>query len=539
MYLGLGSLLALVIQNLPFYLQDTTTAESRCLDLESTLNIENTTILNVAYVRGDTRVQPQGTCAGEAHVSVSLCRVQYVTHTSARSAIHAEAWLPDEWYGRFLVAGNGGLGGCIPYNLLDYGSSMHFATIAADNGHDGYTAVPFLHNDQVLQDFATRSIHIASLTGKEILRTYYARPHAKSYFLGCSTGGRQGTYSAVHHAENFDGILAGAPGTDWNHLMHWMGMLARAVGAPNASKSASFIPPELWRVVAEEVMAQCDGLDGLEDGMISEPDECGFRPEVLLCGGARGNKECLTPAQVDALRTIYSPLYDAGQLVYPRFDPGSEGVGMPFTGEFPELLSQWFKYGVINATSYDFSTYGPAEGRLMDSINAGGIATWDGNMSAFRDRGGKYLTYHGQADWIVPAGNSKRQYSLVSSTMGLSTPEMDSFYRLFLAPGMAHCLDGPGAWDFGQLGHAEAVTLWQSDLELTMGLRHAAAGNVHTPVRNDSAHNILLALVDWVEGGMAPETITGTGDDGVERAHCRYPAVSMWDEESEEWQCVM
>ncbi|KAJ6502270.1 tannase and feruloyl esterase [Mycena sanguinolenta] len=483
--------------------------QAKCLALKSSLNLENTTILDVAYVLGRTTMNNQGSCFDKAHVSSPLCRVQFSTQTSATSAIRAEAWLPDEWHGRFLGLGNGGLGGCIFYNELDYGSSMHFATVGSNNGHDGYTGLPFLGHPEVLNDFAFRSIHAEAVIGKQIVEAYYGKPHTKAYYLGCSTGGRQGTQAALQYPEDFDGILAGAPATDFNRLLHWMGMTARAIGAPNppAAPAPEFIPPELWRVVAEEVLAQCDTLDGVRDEIITEPDACDFRPEALACGGG-SNERCLTPPQVEALHKIYAPLCDNGELVYPRSDPGSEGAhlgGITFSGDFPNITQDWLKYAVLNVTEFDFTTYGPAEGRLMDAINPGGIATFDGDMSAFRDRGGKFLTYHGRADPVIPSSNSKRMYSLLAHTLG--TPSLDVFYRLFLVPGMAHCTGGlsGAAYKFGQLG----------------------ATNAH----NASSHNALLALVDWVEGGVGPENIIGTSVDGKEREHCRYPMRSVWDGE--------
>jgi len=118
-----------------------------------------------------------------------------------------------------------------------------------------------------------------------------------------------------------------------------MGMMARTVGAPKPASSASFISPELWELVAAEVLAQCDALDGVRDGIITEPDECDFRPEALLCPSGSSTK-CLTPPQVAALRKIYAPLYDGGELLYPRLDPGSERIytgRATFSGEFPQL----------------------------------------------------------------------------------------------------------------------------------------------------------------------------------------------------------
>ncbi|KAJ7695354.1 tannase and feruloyl esterase [Mycena rosella] len=478
---------------------------AKCLSLKSSLALDNTTILDVSYVSAGTTVRPYGTphesCMKKAHISAPLCRVQFSTATSATSAVRGEAWLPDEWYGRFLGLGNGGLDGCMYYNELDYGSALHFATVGTNNGHDGRVGHPFLGNEEVLNDFAFRSIHIEAVIGKQIVAEYYGRPHAKAYYIGCSTGGRQGTQTALKYPEDFDGIIAGAPATDFNRLLHWAGTLSRYVGAPNINSAPTFITPELWKFVAQEILNQCDGIDGVVDGIITEPDACEFRPEELLCDG-NGNSKCLTRLQVEALRKIYSPLYGNGELIYPRFDPGSEGISpLLFAGKFPLSTTDWLKYAVLNTSDFDFSEYGPQHGRLMDDINPGGIATFDGDFSAFRDRGGKFLTYHGRGDPLIPSGNSKRVYDLVARTLGPAS--LDAFYRLFLVPGMGHCKDGPGAARFGQLGGQNAV--------------------------NASAHNVLLALVDWVEGGMAPDTIIGTAEDGATRVHCRYPQRSIWD----------
>jgi feruloyl esterase len=227
----------------------------------------------------------------------------------------------------------------ISYEDLDYGSTLHFATIASNNGHDGRTGLPFLGKPEVINDFAHRAIHVEVILGKQIVEAYYGRPHAKSYYMGCSTGGRQGAQSALRYPADFDGILAGSPAIDFNHMMYWVGMLGKAVGAPLGDASPSFISPALWEVVAAEVISQCDALDGVRNGIIDEPDACDFRPEALMCGGdEEDSSTCLTVPQIDALRKIYSPLYADGELKYPRFDPGAEGspaIPLTFSGDFP------------------------------------------------------------------------------------------------------------------------------------------------------------------------------------------------------------
>ncbi|KAF7344213.1 Carboxylic ester hydrolase [Mycena venus] len=479
---------------------------SQCLALQHTLHLENTTILNVTYLAAPTNVSTPGTCQSTAQVSAApLCRVQFVINTTSTSAVHAEAWLPDTWFGRFLGLGNGELGGCVDYNNLDYGTSLHFAAVSSDNGHDGSGAA-FLHHPEIINDFAFRAVHVEAVIGKEIVRAYYGRPVAKSYYLGCSTGGRQGTQAALKFPEDFDGIVAGSPATDFNHAAVWQGMMSRYVGAPTSAVAPSpkFLPPALWSVVSAEILRQCDGLDGVLDGIITEPDECDFRPEAIQCTGGN-TTDCLTPTQVESVQNIFTPLFGVdGQLIYPRYSPGAEADPsqfLSFGGDIFSLTLDWGRFAILNDTTATLANLSVQDVPLWDSINPGGIATFNGDLSAFRNRGGKFLTYHGRRDPIISSTNSKRMYDLISHT--LSLPSLDDFYRLFLIPGMGHCSGGLGAPSFGQANDFNVV--------------------------NASSHNILLAMVDWVEGGVAPDTIIGSGANNAVRTHCRYPWRSVFN----------
>ncbi|KAJ6474013.1 tannase and feruloyl esterase [Mycena vitilis] len=489
--------------------------EENCLSLQTSLQLENTTILNVTYVAAPTNVTTLGICQSTAPVtSAPLCRVQFVINTTSTSAVHGEAWLPDTWYGRFLGLGNGGLGGCVHYVGLDYGTSFHFATVGTDGGHDGGggsdpgDAHQFLNHPEVINDFAWRAVHVEAVIGKQIAEAYYGRAAAKSYYLGCSMGGRQGTREALQFPEDFDGILGGAPATDFNHAVGWIAMNGRYFGAPTTPAEASpkWLTADLWALVSAEVLKQCDALDGVVDGIITEPDACSFRPEALQCT-TNQTSACLTSVQVNALQNLYSPLYGLqGELMYPRFTPGAEADPLSaasFPGIFP-FATNWVHFAVLNDTTYDFSDFGLADIEAMDHDNAGGMKTFSGDLSAFRNRGGKFLTYHGRRDPIISSTNSKRVYDLVSRTLGL--PTLDDFYRLFLVPGMGHCGTGIGANAFGQ------------------GIFEGQDARV-----NASSHNILLALVDWVENDVAPGTIIGTAADGSVRTHCRYPQRSVLD----------
>lgn len=183
-------------------------------------------------------------------------------------------------------------------------------------------------NPEVLADFTTRSIHIAATVGKRLTEAYYTQKAGHAYFLGCSAGGRQGIYAAIHHPDDFNGILAGAPTTNMISILGWVGMMARYLGAPNPEESASYIPSELWQTINAEVLRQCDAMDGVIDGIITEPDACQFRPEELLCkyGWTSSlSKDCLSREQVETLKKVYGPLYGSdGEFVAPGFTPGAE-----------------------------------------------------------------------------------------------------------------------------------------------------------------------------------------------------------------------
>jgi feruloyl esterase len=219
----------------------------------------------------------------------------------------------------------------IDYSDLDYTSSLHFAAIGSDNGHDGWGGLPLLNQPEVITDFAWRSIHVSSELGKQIVEHYYGAKANKNYYLGCSTGGRQGMQSALKFPGDFDGILAGAPAVDFNHLVSWIALLAIDLGFPNGESAPSAIPDSLWAIISAEIIKQCDLLDGVADGIISEPDDCHFNPDGLLCGvSTNDTSQCLSQPQLAAVKKIYAPVIDPNdnKFIYPRFDPLAENQTM-------------------------------------------------------------------------------------------------------------------------------------------------------------------------------------------------------------------
>lgn len=274
----------------------------------------------------------------------NVCRVTATIPTSHRSEVKVEAWLPDTnvWQGRFLAVGNGGLGGCFVYDDLLHGSGIyHMATVNTNNGHDGNTAEPMLNNEDVLEDFVWRALEVEHDVGLEITEAYYQRKPSKKYYQGCSTGGRQGMYLAQYLPELYDGVIAGAPAIDQQHLGDQFGRLGVINGfKSNLADTNLVVGIDDLPVITAEVLKQCDTLDGVKDGIIDEPDKCNFKAEKLLCSEmqlAAGQTTgiCLNKEQVNVVKEFFTPLYfPDGKLMYPRFDPG-------FTSSQPYMFNSF------------------------------------------------------------------------------------------------------------------------------------------------------------------------------------------------------
>ncbi|KAL3480816.1 Tannase/feruloyl esterase [Aspergillus californicus] len=502
--------------------------QERCLSLSRKLIIPEANKIASKIVIADSTIQftdADPTCGRPSqHVSVNICRVILQVATSRRSSIKMEAWLPERWSGRFLSTGNGGLGGCIQYEDIEYAAALGFAAVGTNNGHDGMTGLSFLNNSDVIQDFAYRAVHTGVMLGKEITKTFYGIPHTKSYYLGCSTGGRQGFKEVQAFPGDFDGVVAGAPAFSFNNLTSWSCHFLPLTGPVGAD---TFIPMDMWPIIHQDVLEQCDALDGVIDGILEVPDLCNYNPDRLLCDAGQTNR-CLTAPQLHTLRKAYLPLLGIdGSLVYPRMQPGAELTGAPqtyFTGE-PFGAADWFRYAIFNDPSWDPFSLQPEDYALSSQMNLFNIETWEGDLSVFHKRGGKLLHYHGLADGTISSDNSPRFYEHVSQTMRLAPAEMDEFYRYFRISGMAHCGGGPGAAFIGN------------------SARNAAS--------LEPDENVLMAMVRWVEEGIAPDTIMGTayvnGSKGAgvdfKRRHCRWPYRNMYKgvgsaKNADNWECL-
>jgi feruloyl esterase len=216
----------------------------------------------------------------------------------------------------------------VDYANLDQGSYLHFATIGTNNGHDGnFDESAFLmpSMNETVTDFSHRAVHVAAQVGKNLTSIYYGSDPHHSYYDGCSAGGRQGISVAYRYPEDFDGVVAGSPAVDWNDLLGSSAIWASHV----AFKTCSYISSDFWTTtVTQEVLRQCDSLDGRIDGIIADPNVCQWDPTTLLCTDkdAKDPSGCLIQSQVDGLKEFYEPILDSdGELLYARFDPGAEG----------------------------------------------------------------------------------------------------------------------------------------------------------------------------------------------------------------------
>ncbi|KAF9879161.1 hypothetical protein CkaCkLH20_03394 [Colletotrichum karsti] len=508
-----------------------------CLALTPQTTVENSKIRVLEFASSGTKLEfpEQSESCGRSSqvVRANICRVAMNVTTSGKSEVVTEVWMPEKWNGRLVTVGGGGLDGCVHHEDLAYATANGFAAVGTNNGHDGTTASQFLNNDEVVLDFASRALHVGVVAGKQLVQSLYKTETKKSYYLGCSLGGRQGIQAADMFPEDFDGIVAGAPAVDFNNLYSWRAgffPLTGAAGSPN------FIKPEVWKTtIHNEILKQCDKLDGAEDGILEDPSRCVFEPKRLRCNSRTADRsKCLTNAQIDIVRKIFSPTnYPNGTFFWPAMNPGSELVSADglYSGKPFALSQNWFRFAVHNDPKWDPATYRlERDGVLADQKNPGGVRTNPSDLSAFKNRGGKLLMYHGLQDNQITSFHTPVFYERLLKGMKLDNAGMDEFARYFQISGMFHCNAGPGAWVIGQGGGAASI-----------------ADNLPF----DAEHNVLAAVVNWVESGAAPDTIKGTkfvndsADQGVEfqRKHCRYPLRNTFKDNgsgpknADNWEC--
>jgi feruloyl esterase len=401
-----------------------------------------------------------------------FCRVEATLAPSSDSDIKVEVWLPASgWNRKFQAVGNGGWAGVISYGALAEGVKAGYAAASTDTGHTGGSGAFALGHPEKLIDFSWRSEHEMTVKGKAIAQAFYGSAPRKSYWNGCSTGGRQALKEAQMFPEDFDGIIAGAPGNR-TAMGLW---IAQAL----LKDPAAHIPPAKFPLIHKAAIEACDAVDGVKDGLIDDPTRCKFDPGILLCKGSE-NETCLTAPQVDAARKVYGPGRNprTGLELFGALAPGSE-LGWAVMGGGPEpyapILDQ-AKYVVYKDPSWDWRTFDfDKDNARFESPEYLIMNATDPNLGKFIGHGGKLLMYHGWADQNVSPYQTVRYFRNVQDTMSAS--KVKDSVVLFMVPGMAHCSGGEGCGVFDKVG---TLDRWveQGKTPVSIIASHATAGKI-------------------------------------------------------------
>ncbi len=433
-----------------------------------------------------------------------------------------ELRMPENWQGRLLYMGGGGLDGVLnpaialqgPVTTPDSKSAlgMGYAVVSSDGGHQdaarGFGDGAFGSDPEARADYNYLSTKRVSDVARKVIAGFYGSPIKYSYFQGCSNGGREGLMEAERYPESFDGIIAGAPAFNLTHAAiaeAWntveLASIApkKADGTPDLAQSLT--EPDL-KLLVSAVLDKCDALDGLKDGLIFNPGACRFDPSVLTCSAGQSSG-CLPAEKVRVIEAIFKGPHDSsGKAIYSTwpYDSGdsAEGWRVWMTGFgpvpsinvmiFPSFFNGLALAGVpprIDIFKFNFDTDAARIDKAANEINATST-----DWTAFRKRKGRLLLYTGMSDPVFSGHDLIRYYQQIEQDNG-GERETQAFARLFLVPGMNHCSGGPGLDDFDTLD----------------------------------------AMQSWVEEGKAPETMLSKGRafPGRTRPLCAYPKITKYD----------
>ena len=422
----------------------------------------------------------------------AFCRVVGRIQPEPGSDIGFEVWMPSAgWDGRLHGVGIGGFAGSIDYLTLGLALKAGQAGVATDTGHKGGAQDSSWakgHPERV-RDYGWRAIHLTTVAAKQLVHAFYGRGPDRSYFVGCSGGGRQGLMEAARYPDDYDGVVAGAPAASWTDLAIAMINPVQAQLPPGA-----VIRPEQATLIQDEVLRQCDALDGQVDGLVGDPRQCRLDVSKLACGASK-SPQCFSPPQLAALSRIYAGPRDAsGRQLAGAYLPGGSEVGTPFPqlgwegyilkgpsgrpgGEalVEGLLSDVAQRPFATPATFDFNK-DPA--RLKAALSRDLDAP--PNLRRFFDRGGKLILWHGWADAAIPPEATLKYYAAMLRSSG---PRAKASAQLFMVPGVQHCFGGTGPASFGQ-------------------------SQAPQPGEKPET-SMVAALQAWVEGTKRPEKIIG------------------------------
>ena len=453
------------------------------------------------------------------------CQVSATIRPTSDSNINVQVWMPTQRYnGRYLGTGNGGYAGGFFQSELAAGINNGFATANTDMGTapaDGVSADALVGHPEKWKDFGWRSTHLMTTFSKALIQAFYGSPANRAYFAGCSTGGQQALMEAQRFPDDYDGILAGAPAHNRTHLHTVTVAQYRATHLP----PTGYIPVTKLDVVNQAVLTQCRGQDGglKSDAFLTDPRDCTFDPAKLLCPAGTDAPTCLTADQVAAMKVYYAgPVNPSnGAIINPGNARGSEtsnpaGLGFAFNENLNEpSFDSLFKW--VFGLAWQWQTFDFNQNvATVDQVLAPDLNATSTDLRAFAGRGGKLILYHGWADPLIPSPSTINYFNALAKTMfGAVSPgtikQTQQFARLFMAPGMWHCKDGPGPNSFGGMIQQQAPSF-------------------------DPQHDLLSALTRWVESGVAPTSVIATKYNNdlaqagiaLQRPLCAYPQIPVY-----------
>jgi len=402
------------------------------------------------------------------------------------------------WNGKNRDIGGGGFAGAV--GAVTSSTNLGYVGTSTDTGHSAAQGGSFALNPDgtlnvgLIEDFASDGIHEQHVWGVNLARAYYGTDPIRKYWIGCSTGGRQGHYQAQNFPRDFDGILAGANAYNWDRFITaelWPQVVMNQwVGGPIASAKLN--------AVTNAAILACDAQDAIPgDGFIQDPRACTYSAKSFLCsayGGSSSDPNCLNPREVSAVNQIWNGPTDAqGNRVWYGLERGASlSGGLAGTNPF-SIATDHFRYWIHQDPSFDWHTvtYASFVNDMLSSIaKFNDIIGTDDDLNAFHSAGGKMITYHGLADQLIFPRGTYHYYNTVAQGNYQAT---QTFYRFFPYPGNAHCGGGTGP---------------QIDAEA-----------------------LFSRLVDWVENGVAPDFVVASQTTPVARTRkiCMYPNVPVYN----------
>ncbi|KAJ5094861.1 hypothetical protein N7456_010722 [Penicillium angulare] len=428
-----------------------------------------------------------------------LCAIgAMVAGTSTNATFGFGVFLPVEWNGRTLTVGNGGLAGGV--NWVDMGTGVKYghAVFSTDTGHNSSTTdATWAYQNLLSQtNWGWKALHETVTHGKFITEAFYETKPSYHYYQGCSTGGRQGFKEAEMFPDDFDGVISGAPAWWTSHQQIWQFW----TGYVNYISNASSIPTSMFDTIGREVLRQCDGQDGLVDTIISDPYGCNFNPETLLCIGAT-TTDCLTPDQLntfDALTRDYMGVNST--LIFPSWLLGSEHFwDLNIAGGAPNIIGLgYIQYMMGLGSDWNWRDFDESIVDLSEQLNPGQADASNYDLAPFFRGGKKLIHYHGLSDGGIATGASFYLHDQIERAVSTQNLSISDSYRFFPIPGMGHCTDTA---DYVNAPYFIA------------GITMTNNGENSVPGYEDARHDVMYALMDWVENGKAPDYIIGTAWD--------------------------